>query len=91
MITYSILTKLVLADVGQFLGRRQLDSSTALIVRLCLATFKWLEGCVIYELCLLYDVEVHVCALVGHLAYFAPVQEVVIVDHAAAEVTLAEH
>ena len=51
---------------------------------------EWLERRIIDELCLLHDLHVELCALVVGLLHVAPVQEVVVVDHAAAEVGLKE-
>lgn len=82
-------TQLVLADVRQLLGRLELAHGTALVVRFRLSDAERLERRIIYELCLLDDVEPEVESII-RLRRVAPVQEVVIVDNTPSEVALTE-
>ena len=88
--TESVRTELVFADVHEFLGGLEFDGGAALVVRVRLPAAKRLERRVVDKLCLLDHVEREIHPFIRRLRDLAPVEEVVVVDDAPAEVILTE-
>ena len=86
----SVRTELVFADVHEFLGGLQFDGGAALVVRVRLPAPKRLERRVVDKLRLLDYVERKIHPFIRRLRDLAPVEEVVVVDDASAEVILTE-
>lgn len=92
LLVLALYPQLVLAHVHELLGGLQPSGSAALEVGLLLAaSLERLEGGVVNELCLLDHLEQVLGSIVRSLPAVAPIQEVVIVDHATGKVGLTQH
>ena len=81
---------MIFADIHEFLGGLEFDGGAALVVRIRLPAAKRLERRVVDKLRLLDNVEREIDPFVRRLRDLAPVEEVVVVDDAPAEVILTE-